>query len=78
MFHYYLRSCDNILNLLTGTHIEMNNVSTTKENGCSLKTMQFGALLYKRFLHNIKDIRCYVTQLILPLIFILMALLASR
>ncbi|XP_070574888.1 phospholipid-transporting ATPase ABCA3-like [Ptychodera flava] len=45
--------------------------------GCSLKWQQFVAMFIKRFLNSKRDIKAVVTQLLLPLLFILFGLLVE-
>lgn len=44
------------------------------DKGCQLKMRQFWALLVKRFHHNCRDYRSYLSQIILPCIFVALAM----
>ena len=56
-----------------------DNVIPEKEklSGISLRLGQMGALLTKRFHHNRRDYRAYLSQFILPLAFFTLALVCT-
>jgi hypothetical protein len=45
-----------------------------KVTGASRKAQQFKALLAKRFHHHKRDVRNYISQIVLPCLFILLAM----
>ncbi len=45
-----------------------------KVTGAALKAQQFRALLAKRFHHHKRDVRNYISQIVLPCLFILLAM----
>jgi hypothetical protein len=45
-----------------------------KDKGCMLKMRQFQALFIKRFHHHRRDYRNYLSQIILPCIFVALAM----
>ncbi len=45
--------------------------------GCYLKLRQFSALMTKRFHHHRRDLRSYLAQFIMPLLFIALAMVCT-
>ncbi|ELU18493.1 hypothetical protein CAPTEDRAFT_149677 [Capitella teleta] len=55
------------------SHVELMS-PTRKDRGCTLKMRQFWGLLAKRFHHHRRDYRSYLSQIILPCVFVALAM----